>query len=182
MRRSALPALAALFATSCASFAVNADFDPTIDFGTYRTFAWGPRDALPTGDPRFDNNPFFDNRTRAEVEAQLVDRGYAMALQAQADLLVHYHIVIRERVDMYSVDRDMGYQTGTDTAMREYEEGTLMIDLVDARTKRVIWRGWALSDMTGVLNNQDALIDRIHESCRRMLEHLPRQPASVTSP
>ena len=169
-------AVAVAFGAACASFAVNADFDPTIDFGAYETFAWGARDELPTGDPRFDSNPFFDNRTRAEVEAQLVERGYAMAPADEADLLVHYHIVIRERVDVYTPERDVAYEHA-ETEMREYEEGTLMLDVVDARTDKVIWRGWAQSDMTGVLNDPSAMVSRIHESCRRMLAMFPQHRA-----
>ena len=32
------------------------------------------------------------------------------------------------------------------------DEGTLVIDMVDARTNRLIWRGWAIDSLSGILD------------------------------
>lgn len=58
--------------------------------------------------------------------------------------------------------------------MSEYEEGTIVIDIVDARTDRVVWRGWAQSNMDGVIDNQDLLEKQIRKAVARMMERLPR--------
>ena len=60
---SRLPHTAALaiglaaFGAACATTILNVSSHvrPGIDIGQYRTFAWGPADALPTGDPRLDH-------------------------------------------------------------------------------------------------------------------------------
>jgi len=48
-----------VFSIGCAAMTVSSHLDRLADFGTYRTWDWGPADALPTGDPRLDHNPFF---------------------------------------------------------------------------------------------------------------------------
>lgn len=174
-KRGMITAGLALSLAGCAAITVSADFDPEVDFQTYRTYAWGPADALPTGDPRLDNNPFFDDRMRGAVDGELAERGLTVAPATEADLVVHYHISIRERIDVVTVDREYGYEPGYDTAVREWQEGTLMVDLVDTRTNRVIWRGWAQSDMAGVIDDRDALAERIRKACDKLFTRYPPQ-------
>ena len=57
--------------------------------------------------------------------------------------------------------------------MIEYEAGTLVLDIVDARTNRVIWRGWAQDTVEGVLDNEDAMARQINVAITRMLARLP---------
>ena len=40
------------------------------------TYDWGPADALPTGDPRLDQNPFFKDHLEGAVEKELATRGF----------------------------------------------------------------------------------------------------------
>ena len=60
--RLALLALPALTLASCATMNVSSYLERGVDFTQYRTYAWGPTDARPTGDPRLDSNPFFKDR------------------------------------------------------------------------------------------------------------------------
>ena len=63
--RCAVVAIAAVAATGCATtMTVSSHVDRGIDFARYRTYDWGPADALPTGDPRLDRNPFFKDHVR----------------------------------------------------------------------------------------------------------------------
>ncbi|MBI2536794.1 MAG: DUF4136 domain-containing protein [Gemmatimonadetes bacterium] len=74
-RRLPFIALSAALA-ACATLSVSSYIHPAADFSRYQTYDWGPRDALPTGDPRLDNNPFFDSQVRASVERELAAQGY----------------------------------------------------------------------------------------------------------
>ena len=49
-----------------------------------------------------------------------------------------------------------------------------MIDVVDAKTKKVVWRGWAQDTMTGVIDNQDRLQKQVDEGVTKMMQLLPR--------
>ena len=66
----------ALAVTGCATMSVSSHVRGGIDFATYRTYDWGPADALPTGDPRLDQDPYFKDHLMGAVEKQLAARGY----------------------------------------------------------------------------------------------------------
>ena len=69
-------ALSAVALTGCASMDVSSYVERGIDVTQYRTYTWGPTEGLATGDPRLDNNQFFDERVRADVEKGLASRGF----------------------------------------------------------------------------------------------------------
>jgi hypothetical protein len=148
-----------------------------LDVTRYRTFDWGPADALPTGDPRLDKDPFFKDHVEGAVEKQMALKGFERAAApGSADLLIHYHASINDRIDVNKVDSRYGYCYGEDcgVAVLEYEAGTLVLDIVDTRTNKVIWRGWAQDSVEDVLGNQDRMARKIDEAVRRMLERFPR--------
>ena len=155
---------------------VSSHVDRGINFARYRTYDWGPADALPTGDPRLDKNPFFKDHVEGAVEKQLAARGLEMSSWGTPDLLIHYHASINQRIDVNRLDRRYGYCYGVDCLpdVIEYEAGTLVLDIVDSRTNRVIWRGWAQDTVEGVLNNEDEMARQINEAITRMLARLPR--------
>ena len=154
---------------------VSSHVDRGINFARYRTYDWGPADALPTGDPRLDKNPFFKDHVEGAVEKQLAARGLEMSTSGTPDLLIHYHASINQRIDVNRVDRRYGYCYGADCPSNviEYEAGTLVLDIVDSRTNRVIWRGWAQDTIEGVLDNEDEMARQINEAITRMLARLP---------
>ena len=92
--RSALMALAALALAGCATMNIYSHLERGVDFGQYRTYAWGPTEALPTGDPRLDSNPFFKDRLEGAVEKQLATKRLEKSTATTPDLLIHYHASI----------------------------------------------------------------------------------------
>jgi hypothetical protein len=179
MRRLQLLAAAgmvALSATACATMGVSSHVAPGLDFSHYRTFEWGPADALPTGDPRLDKDPFFQDHMEGAVEKGLATRGFERDTSGHPDLLIHYHASVSRRIDVNRIDREYGYcyDEACSTRVTEYEAGTLILDLVDARTNRVIWRGWAQDSLDGVLGDPDRMAATIKAAVAHMLDRLPR--------
>jgi hypothetical protein len=166
--------------SGCATMTVSSHVQRGLDFSQYRTYDWGPADALPTGDPRLDRNPFFKDHVEGAVEKQLAARGFSRPTSGTADLLLHYHASITQRIDVNRVDSGYGYCSGGDCQARvaEYEAGTLVLDVVDARTNKVIWRGWAQDSVEDVLDNQDTMARKINQAVTRMLDRFPREPQS----
>jgi hypothetical protein len=157
---------------ACAStMGVSSHVDRGADFGRYRTYDWGPADALPTGDPRLDRNPTFKDQLQGEVDRQLRLKGIALASAGQPDLLLHYHAAASERLDVSGLDQNYAYGG----EVRAYDAGTILIDVVDARTQRLIWRGWAQGALTDMLDD-DAMTKRLREAVRQMLVQLPLRP------
>jgi hypothetical protein len=160
----------------CATMRVSSHTERGLSWSHYRTFDWGPADSLPAGDPRFEADPYFQDRVQGAIEKQMAASGFARtAPAAQPDLLVHYHATIAERIDVDEIDRDHGYCVTADCRPRvtRYEAGTLVVDIVDARTSRLIWRGWAQDSLHGVLGNHERIRHTIDESVTRMFETLP---------
>ena len=175
--RSIAVAISALAVTSCATMNVSSHVQRGLNFAQYRTYDWGPADELPTGDPRLDQNPFFKDHREGAVEKQLAAKGFERVTTGTADLLIHYHASITQRIDVNRLDREYGYCYDEDCRSRviEYEAGTLVLDIVDTRTNRVIWRGWAQDSVEGMLNNEDRMARKIDEAVKRMLQTLPRR-------
>jgi hypothetical protein len=165
-----LPVVLSVAIAACAPMNVSSYIHPAADFSQYRTYDWGPRDALPTGDPRLDNNPFFDSQVRSSVQRELAARGY-QRVGSNPDLVVHYHASVQQKVDVYRVDTEAGYRTETDAV--QYEEGTLVLDVADAKTKQIIWRGWGQGDIEGVINDQARMEQRVRDVTRKILERFP---------
>jgi hypothetical protein len=178
MRR--LPLLAflsttALVAAACAPLAVSSHIDRGLDFTQYRTYQWGPADSLPTGDARLDKNPDFQDHMQGAVEKELAARGFE-ARSESADLMIHFHANVSERVDIDRVDRERGYCPSGNCSPNvfNYEAGTIVLDMVDGRTNRLVWRGWAQGRLEAFLDNPDAMARRINEAVGEMFKRFPR--------
>jgi hypothetical protein len=168
-----LLAVAALGLAGCATMRVSSFAERGADLSRYRTYGWG-QSAEFTGDPRLDANPFFHERVRAAVEQQLARRGLEQTTADGPELIVHYHANISEEIDVSLVDRETGNcTTGSDCRPYVYDAGTLVIDFVDARTKALVWRGWAEDTMDGAIDDQRVMEQKIDQAVARILQRFP---------
>jgi hypothetical protein len=96
-------------------------------------------------------------------------------LSRSRHLLTHYHANITKRINANHVDRAYGYCSRQDCAPEivEYEAGTLVLDIVDARSNRLIWRGWATNSVEDMLNDPDRMAKTIERAVSEMLRRLP---------
>jgi Domain of unknown function (DUF4136) len=159
----------------CASLNVGSHIERGLDVSRYHTYDWGPADALPAGDPRLEQDPFFQDHLRGEVEKAMGRRGFEWSTDRSPDLLLHYHASITERLDIDQLDIHRGYcgERGCDVPTVAYEEGTLVIDVIDARTNRLIWRGWAQGAVNGMLGNHDTMARQITDAVSHMFAAFP---------
>jgi hypothetical protein len=144
-------ASAAVLATAlvaCSTVKVGQDYDPAVDFSAYRTFAWLAVPVERTGNPRVDN-PLLHQRIRVAIERTLESRGYRKVSDGAPDFLIGYHVSLETKLDVHTMSARYGYgrygrwgaAAFPQTEVREYEKGTLVIDVVAAREKRLVWRG-----------------------------------------
>lgn len=149
--------------TGCSpNMQVFTDYDRTANLEEYHSFGW-----LTAIDIEAHNNPLYynelnDKRIKNAVGVQLESRNYTFS--NTPELLLHYHIIVEDktvlRTDPY------GYYYGpywmqTHMNLYEYQEGTLIIDLMDADTNSLVWRGW----VTSFLKNNDP--EKFDESITR---------------
>jgi uncharacterized protein DUF4136 len=167
--------VAILLASGCAAtMSVSSHVDRRLNFAQFRTFAWGPADALPTGDPSLDRDPFFKDYVQRSVARGLAARGLELASSGTPDLLIHYHANISERIDVNRADRVHGYCSAADCPPEtvRYEAGTLVLDMIDSRTNKLVWRGWA-QDSVEDLRNRNRMAKTIDQAVAKMLRQLP---------
>ena len=165
--------LVALAFVGCASMKVGSYTSNGTELGRYRTYAWGPASALSTGDPRLDNNEFFDRRVRERIQKALTAKGFEQAT-ADPDVLVHYHASVTQRIDPSELDPASPQCEDANCHPFLFDSGTLFIDLIDARTDRLAWRGWAEGSVDGLIDNQEWIEARVDEAVAKILERLTR--------
>lgn len=149
-----LLALAALLLAACASGPrISSEADPSADFSQYRSFAFYSPLAI---ESQGYSTPT-SNRIRQAARAQMEARGYVYD-ERQPDLWVNLNAYLQERTDVTTipeVDYDYYYSYRARsyvavpywrdrTSVRRYNEGTLNVDLVDARQNRMVWTGVAV--------------------------------------
>jgi hypothetical protein len=180
MRRLMIGVMFTATLVGCATLTVSSHIERSVNFAEYATFDWGPPDNLPVGDPRLDGNEFFRDYVMGAIEKQLAGKGFRQAFSGEPDLLVHYHASVNQRVDVYGADQPYGYcYQNCEARVVEFEQGTLVVDLVDRRTNKVVWRGWAQDTMTGVIDNQERLEAQVEEGVSRMMLLLPKGGAPL---
>ena len=183
MRMFVATVVAAVMASAACAvpIRVNAYAERGVDVSRYRTFDFAAVDDVPTGDPRLDSNPFFNERVRAAAEKGLTDRGYVRDTSGAADLLVHFHASVAQDIDVVAADRSAGFCAQDACRPFAYDNGTLLMDLVDARTRALAWRGWAESSIDGVVDNQRWLEQRIDAAMARVTARMPRAGGAATN-
>ncbi len=164
-RRGAV-AVAALLVAACASVpTIRSERDQTVDFTSYRDFGFVEK-------PGTDRDGYASLVTRAlkqSTRRQMEARGYRY-VESGGELLVNFNANLADRVDitpkaqpkMHYYDY-RGYVTwpGYDVVVDQYKEGTLNIDVVDARRRQLIWEGVAIGRVTDkTYRDRDAAIDR----------------------
>jgi hypothetical protein len=165
-------ALSALTATACATMQVSSYVERGMDVTRYRTYHWAPADTQATGDPRLDNNEFFRDRIQSQVDRRLGDRGFEKTAAGEPDLVVHYHASVSQEINANGVDQPN--VTCESCEPYVYDAGTIVVDLVDARTRRLVWRGWAEGSIDGAIDDQTFLERQIDEAVARIIGQLPR--------
>jgi len=135
--------------TGCSSITVNHDFDSTANFGMYKTYGWLLEPVAAVGDARAAQqmNTLLDKRIRTAVDQQLAAKGM-MLVTEDPDAQVVYHLGIDKEIDVqswgYTYPRyPYGAWHGGRVDVYEYNVGTLIVDIIDAKSDQLIWRGTA---------------------------------------
>jgi len=165
---------------SCAPIYVNSDYDPSVDFSGFRTYDWIPGPQGKTGNRRIDN-PIVDSRIRMAVENQLREQGFVKKTNGSADFWVGYHAAVQSKLDVNTIDTYYGYGRRwgggvvvTETQVYEYDEGTLVIDIVDPKTRKLVWRGSAQAEVN-ISKKPEKRQERVNKAVRMILNQFPPQ-------
>lgn len=165
----------------CSSIRVNSDYDPKVDFSNFRTWSWLPQPVPEVIDPRV-HNEIVDQRVRRAVEAGLAARGYQKVEPGHGDFGVGYYAAIEGKVSVQTINDYYGYGPGwgpgpafgatTQTYVREYDEGTLILEVVDSQSRELVWRASAQAEVSQSAEPEER-DRRVREAVEQMLDDFP---------
>lgn len=166
----------------CAPMPVKIDVDKTYDFNKNKSYRIIPNeqdDLLNLGLEKTN----IDKIVTKTIEEQLATKGYQKSLE-NPGFFVSYYLVTNAKTDVYFVDQyytNLGYRsTPGRSSTRDslkfqettYEEGILIIDLIDASTNQRVWQGF-LTSRVDVYKDEQKKERRLRNSIIKILSYLP---------
>ena len=164
------PLLVCLAFLAVAAFAgVTTDYDHRADFTHYKTYSWGKIQTA---------NGLWDDRVKEALAGQLEAKGWT-EVPSGGDVIVTARDAIHDQQELNTFyDGLGGWRRGgglgmSTTTVDTYKVGTLVAELFDGHSKKLIWRGSASDTLS---NNSDKNIKSLERSVQKMFEHFPPEP------
>lgn len=134
---------------------VFTDHDPDYKLDNFKTFDWGFKANIDTGNNTTPHNELTDKRIKSAILHALTSRGYAYTHE-EPDRVVHYHVIVdAQSVVTLEPNGFYGaYRSRLRPHVYSYREGTLIIDLMDSQTGNLIWRGSATAVIDTMTSEQ----------------------------
>ena len=138
--------LGSVLALGCSSRKVSFDYNRGADFSSFKTYAWHEGEQSIK-----EKDPIGHQRVIDAVDRQMSAKGFRKVSSSQ-DVYVTYNGEDNEQVRMDTTHMDYGYpgdwywgggmgMGSSTTQVRTYTEGTLIVDIWDAKKKQLVWRG-----------------------------------------
>ena len=176
-------------AAACApSPKIGYDFDRSADFSAYHTYSWLSGDQEKTGDRRADSSTV-DMRIRIAVGTQLGLKGYHALPEGKPDFYVAYHVGLKDSSPSISTQyysdgmaghafahsadsRSAGKPAPAANETPSYLTGSLLIDIIDAASQKLVWRGTANGEVDPGLTSQQR-DERTKAIVHKILSYFP---------
>lgn len=186
MKKNILVLLLALVSLSC-SRKVTIEREPNIVIEQYQTYTWNTLETTKSSHPFYQSNEL-NQLIISEIDKGLVKKGFKRNL-GNADFLVDFHIYVQEQkfqnlicpTGFYRGERympDLGNSIYCESPeVVNYDDGTLIIDIVDAHTTQLVWRG----SMNDIIDNPSFSGDIFKKKAKLILKKFPAQKNSEIS-
>ncbi len=158
----------ALWPATASAQKIATDWDKANNFTGYKTYAW-TKGTVPEG-----ANPLMVQRAQTAIEAEMSAIGL-VKVEANPDVLVAMHSNTREDVSLQTVGYGSaaGWRMGggsSTTYVDKVLTGMLMVDLIDAKAKKLVWRASATDTVS---DNPQKNEKKIHKAVEKMFEKYP---------
>ena len=168
-----LPLMLLFLVASCNSIRVTSDYETSTDFSKYKTFAFYKK-----GIDKVDISDLDKRRILKAVENEMLAKGFTKS--EKPDVLVNIFTKSRQKVDIYNDNMYFGWHPwyyGPNYGMHisKYTEGTLFIDLIDAKKKELAWQGIG----SGALNTSGDAIKKEEKIKEFVAEIMAKYPPRV---
>jgi len=159
--------IALIAATTSFAQQVKTDYDRSAEFSQYKTFSW---EKVQTPDP------LWVDRIKEAVNAALTAKGWTQVesggdVSVVAMEMTHNHRTLDTYYDGFGGGWRWGGGFGSaTTTVDNYKVGTLVVDLFDSKTKKLIWRG---SSSDTLSNKSDKNIKELDKGVEKIFDHFP---------
>jgi hypothetical protein len=169
-----LPLFLLFVVAACSSIRVNSDYDKQVDFTPYKTYAFHK-----TGIDKAEISDLDKKRILRSIDETMIAKGFSKS--ETPDLLISFFTKEREEVNVNQFNAGWGYGWGWgwnpflwggNTTVTRHSEGTLFIDIIDAKKKELIWQGEGEGVLTKDTHKKDEMIK---EFVTKILEQYPPQ-------
>jgi hypothetical protein len=176
MRRLIFGTLTALaFAAHAHAVDVKVQADDQHDFSNMKTFYANVDTTW--------NNPMTEKKVLESVTQALEARGLQPAPEGEADARVAIHGASqnKQRLDTFYSGgmggwgyHGWGGGMGTaTTTVDEYKQGTLVVDVFDARNKQLVFRGSATDEVS---DKAEKNMKKVDDATKKMFKNFPPEP------
>jgi len=150
-RLFAAAGLALLIGSSPAPASTHSDYTKSSPLQTLKTFAFKNQRRI-SRDPLADNAIWATN-VKDSIRRDLTEHGMVEATNGPPDFFIAFYVGLRDRYDMSYIDYGMpvfhrgfrsgwwGWPRGYDVWAVPYTQSTVIVDVIDARTNQLVWRG-----------------------------------------
>lgn len=165
-------AAAALAMTGCSSVSTNTDWDRSYDFSGPRTYNWIHQTQESMGE---NINDLDVRRIQGSVDQAIAAQGFTKASATQATYLIAFHTGSQTQTQYNTYGYGMGgwYYGGmgmTTTTATQYEQGTLLVDVVDRAKNETVWRGTAKATID---DNSEVNLDNLNKATQKLFAKFP---------
>lgn len=156
---------------SCSSVRVSADYDKSVDYSQYKTFAF-----YKDGIDKVEIHDLDKKRILKAIQRELNAKG--MTVSENPDLLINIFTDATERIDVNQWNYGYGWGWGpfgmgmNHSTVNRTTEGTLYIDLIDGKKKELVWQGVGEGALTKNIERKE---ERINEFVNKILAKYPPQ-------
>jgi len=154
-------AVATLVAAGAYAPNISTDADPSASFSAYKTYLWT------MGTPSVELRG--EQRIRSAVDAQLSAKRFRLATDETPDIYIATHVLTHD--DPQVIATGFGpWGSGGTIDVKTLVQGTLVVDMYDATTKKMVWRGVA-TDTAG--DKPSTNTSNINKALAQMFQHYP---------
>jgi hypothetical protein len=164
--------LALILATASFAQHVKTDYDHSANFGQYKTYSW---EKVQTKDP------LLVDRIKSAVNSALAAKGWTeVPSGGEVEVFAIETTQNQQTLDTFYNGFGGGRRWGglggfgdATTTVETYKVGTLVVDLFDAKTEKLLWR----SSSTDTLSDKaDKNTKNLDKGVNKMFQHFPPAP------
>ena len=151
---------------------VRTTFDKKADFTTYQTFCWLQGCEFTFTGPPYLKDQISISSIKETIIQEMEHKGYVLD-SSNPDFLIDFHITVENKqsiVRRYDENYVELYAPLPEDELYYYMEGTIIIDIVDKKSGRMVWRSHVHSHLE---NRPNIPVDHAENSVVQALKDFP---------